>query len=392
MKKEARIRLAPRKAGAAIGGHPWLFRTMIGKIDGDPVPGDAVPVFGGDDDRFVAHGILQPEGEIAVRLYSWERDRPIVPGFFTARVKEAIALRRNLGGFLDREGACRLIFSEGDQLSGLIVDRFGEYLVVQISSPPLLSRWEEIGSALRAALPVKGIFLKNPTEDRLLWGEISKAPVRFTENRLTFELEIGSGQKTGFYLDQRENRSVVAGLVAGRKVLDLHCYTGGFALACAQAGAKEAVGVDSSKEAIQRANRHTEINSLTNVRFVEQDVFEFLKGSVPGAFDLVIVDPPKLIPTRSAKERGLRMYHRLNRDALSAVAPGGILVTCSCSGALGAEEWLSLLHSAARRSGRLLQVVEVRGASRDHPFSIHCPESRYLKCVMARVFGPVPVR
>lgn len=395
MGTEPRVILSPRKAGAAIGGHPWVYKGAIGRMDGTVEDGDAVAVFGGDDGRFIAYGLYNSKSDIRIRLYSWDRDAPLTAECFESKIRSAVSLRRELLGFDSPQGACRLVFSEADGFSGLVVDRYADCLIVQLTSLALAMRFEEISSALRKVAEPRGIFLRGvkdlaqkeglEIEDRLWWGELPKGPVGFEQDGVRFEVEIGGGQKTGFYLDQRENRLAVAKLAPGKRVLDLHTYTGGFSLHCAKAGAREVIGVDSSRTAIERARRHAEINQISSVRFVEEDVFAFLRGYKGEPFDLVVLDPPRLAPTEGVKKRALRMYHRLNTDALKVVRPGGILATCSCSGAIENHEWLALLGSVARRSNRLLQVLEVRGASRDHPFSIHCPESRYLKCVIGKI-------
>jgi 23S rRNA (cytosine1962-C5)-methyltransferase len=396
MATEPKVVLAKRKAGMAIGGHPWVFSGTIGRVEGNPKDGDPVQVIGGDDGRFIARGLFNSKSDIRVRLYTWNPEQLLTSEFFETRIRSAVTLRKSLLGFDAVKGACRLVFSESDALSGLVVDQYAEYLVVQVTSLGLAARLDSISQSLWKVTKPKGIFVRGvkgmaqkeglETDDRLLRGELPKSAVSFQEGGVEFEVEIGSGQKTGFYLDQRENRIAVAKLAEGKRVLDLHTYTGGFALQCAKRGAAEVIGVDSSAEAIRHATRHADLNRAANVRFVEKDVFEYLKEYQGDPFDMVILDPPKLAPSWAAKERALRMYHRVNTEALKVLRPEGIFVSCSCSGAVESDEWLGVLHSAVRRSNRWLQVLEVRGASRDHPFSAHCPESRYLKCVIGRVF------
>ena len=207
----------------------------------------------------------------------------------------------------------------------------------------------------------------------------------FLDQGIEFAVNLRGGQKTGFFLDQSENRTAAARYAGGKKVLDLYCYTGGFGLHCAKAGAEEVVGVDSSGPAIAQAVRQAEANRLGNMLFVEDDVFRFLEGNQEGSYSMMIVDPPRFAAGRENRDRALRMYHRVNSEAMTRLKKGGILVTCSCSGRISTQEFVMMLSSAARRSNRFLQVLELRGASRDHPFTPFCPEGQYLKCVIARV-------
>jgi 23S rRNA (cytosine1962-C5)-methyltransferase len=194
-----------------------------------------------------------------------------------------------------------------------------------------------------------------------------------------------SGQKTGFFLDQSENRLRVAEYARGKRVLDLFCYSGGFAIHCARAGAKEVIGVDSSVPAIQKAKQNAQLNEVPRTEFVESDAFDYLKEYSDEPFDLMVVDPPRFVTSTDSKERALKKYYSLNTEALKVVKPNGLLVSCSCSGRVSIEEWVRLLSSVARRSRRFLQILELRGAGRDHPINPHCSETQYLKCVIAHV-------
>jgi 23S rRNA (cytosine1962-C5)-methyltransferase len=221
--------------------------------------------------------------------------------------------------------------------------------------------------------------------DGPLSGEIPDQPIVICDRELSFEVPIRSGQKTGFYLDQRENRHAAAQLAKGRAVLDAYTYTGGFALWCARGGAASVTAVDSSAPAIAQARRNAEINQIRSVEFLEADALQFMQSRSPGEYGLVILDPPRLATSRGGVTGALRMYHRIQIEAFRVLEKGGFVVSCNCSGRISSGEWLGLLAGAARRSGRLLQVIEQRGASRDHPVSPHCPETEYLKCVIAKV-------
>lgn len=203
---------------------------------------------------------------------------------------------------------------------------------------------------------------------------------------MKFGVALRSGQKTGFYLDQAENRQVVGKLGQGRKVLDLYCYTGGFGIHAAKAGAASVVSVDSSEPALAQAKRNAELNGVRQIEFIRADVDEYLKSDSKD-FDLVIADPPRFATSQSSKEAALRKYFHINTEAMKKVRPGGFFVSCNCSGRVEASEWISLLAAAATKCGRTLQIIEQRGASRDHPVSAHCPETKYLKCVIGRLLS-----
>ena len=393
--KFPKVFLRSKKAGAAIGRHPWVFAGLIGKMEGSPADGDQVAVCNGDTDEFIAYGLFNSKSEIRIRLYSWNRDEPINDAFFRKKIELAVRLRREALYLSDSESARRLVFSESDALSGLTVDQYGSYLVVQVTSLALAGRLSLFTQILKDVCSPKGIWLRCAPdvsqkegiqlEDQLLYGEIPEGPIILSENGLKIGVHLRSGQKTGYFLDQHENRSAVARLAKGRRVLDLYCYTGGFSLQCARADAAEVIGIDSSTAAIEQARVHAERNELSNVTFVQSDVFEYLSNHSTEKFSLVIIDPPRLSSSREFKPNALRMYFRLNTEAIKLLIPEGILVSCSCSGRVSLSEWLSLLQSVARRSKRDLQILEVRGASRDHPVLSSCPESSYLKCVIARV-------
>jgi 23S rRNA (cytosine1962-C5)-methyltransferase len=388
------VLLKKGRAGAAMGRHPWVFAGVIGEVRGDPVDGDIVKVTRAEDGVFVAYGLYNSKSEIRTRLYSWDPDRLPDEAFFRQKIGEAVALRRDVLGLTDEAGARRLVFSEADGISGLVVDEYGPFLVLQVTSAALFKRLDSFVGILRDSRKPQGILLKPSgdlskkegmiQEETVLFGSVPEGPVHIVDRGIEFEVNLRGGQKTGSFLDQSENRIAAASYARDRKVLDLYCYTGGFSLHCAKAGAEEVTGVDSSRHAIETAIRQAEKNNSARVRFVENDVFRFLKES-PDSYGLVIVDPPRLAAGRESMNNALRMYHRLNSDAIGRLERGGILVTCSCSGRLPTTEFVKMLSSAARRSNRFLQVLELRGAGRDHPFTPFCPESQYLKCVIARV-------
>jgi 23S rRNA (cytosine1962-C5)-methyltransferase len=205
-----------------------------------------------------------------------------------------------------------------------------------------------------------------------------------SENDIRFMVDLHQGQKTGYFLDQRENRKAARALAHGKRVLDLYTYTGGFALNCARGGASEVMAVDSSGDALAIARQNAQLNAIANVAWKQRDVLEFLNESGSERFDLIVVDPPRLSTSHKTKERALRMYHHINVEALKRLDAKGILVTCSCSGGISPSDFLGAVASAARKARRRLQLMEMRGAASDHPVLLHCPESHYLKCAVIR--------
>lgn len=357
--------------------------------------GDIVDVVT-QDGQFLARGIYNRKSRIRVRLYTWDEGVQLDRDFWQARIIQAIELRQRLG-YLDPEGACRVVFSEGDSLSGLIVDRYGPYLVFQPTAFGLAERLSLFAEIFRQLLSPKGILVrKDPAAsavegfdvpEGVLFGEVPDV-VTIVEHGIRHKVDLRKGQKTGFYLDQRENRLAAARYLADRTVLDLYCYTGGFSLTAALRGpARWIQAVDSSERALQLARQVSEEHGLRNVEFVEAEVFPLLEKYVSEGrkFEAVVLDPPRFASRRGQIAQALRAYHFVNRLAVSLLEPGGILVTCSCSGRVSRTEFLQVLFGVAEKTGRTLQVLEQRGAAPDHPVNVFCPETDYLKCFICRV-------
>ena len=391
-----RILLKPRRARPFYARHPWLFAGAIERIEGTPANGDEVSVHA-HDGQFIAWGLFNSNSQIRVRLYSWGPDRRLEPEFWKSRLDDAIILRRDVLGLNDPTGACRLVFSESDGLSGLVVDRYGEWLVVQFTSLALSHRQQIIIDHLVELLKPRGVYLRTERgvgeaegltlRDGPLWGEIPDGPVEIAENDLVFEAELRTGQKTGFYLDQRDNRRSARGFAAGRRALDVCCYTGGFALNLARGSATEIVGVDVSTAAIDLARQNADRNAIGNVRFEAADAFASLErlASAGERFGLVVLDPPRFARSRRSLDQALGGHQRLNEMAVKVLEPGGILVTCSCSGQVSREDFAGILGLVAEHTGRPIQILEQRGQSPDHPVTASCPETNYLKCFVCRV-------
>jgi 23S rRNA (cytosine1962-C5)-methyltransferase len=393
----ATVILKPRRARPFFGRHPWVLESAIDKVEGSPAAGDTVDLVT-HDRTFVARGLYNPKSRIRVRLFVFDAAVPIDESLFGVRLASAVALRESLG-LMDTRGACRLVNSEGDDLSGLIVDRYGEYLAVQITALAMLPRLDFLCDTLEKLVPARGILLRGAERglskleglelaDRVVRGSAPDGPLFIAEHGLTFGVDLTEGQKTGYYLDQRDNRLAAARYARGRRVLDMFCYSGGFAVACGITGkARSVLAVDSSAKATALAKANAELNGATTIEVETSDAFEKLDSLAAAGerFGMVVLDPPKFARSRATVEDAMRAYHRINRMACDLLEPGGILVTCTCSGSVTRDEFLEMLSGVAQRTGRFVQLLEVRGAAPDHPVSASCLEGEYLTCVIARV-------
>jgi 23S rRNA (cytosine1962-C5)-methyltransferase len=391
-----RVVLRPRRARPFYGRHPWVYPGAIAAVTGDPADGDEVDLVS-HAGHFVARGIYNSQSKIRVRLYSWSPDTPLDRTFFRGRLADALDLRGRVLG-LDGPGqGCRLVFSEADGLSGMTVDRYDRWLVVQFTALGLARRREMVAELLAELARPEGMYLRTERgigrleglelQDGPLWGQLPAEPVPVEENGLRFLVHLAEGQKTGFYLDQRDNRQAAARLARGRRVLDAFCYTGGFGLHAARAGAREVLGVDVSEPALELARANARLNGLPGVTFVRGEVFTHLAGLAEAGdrFGMVVLDPPKFARSQGAVEEALRGYRRLNTLALRLLEPGGILVTCCCTGLITLAMLLDLLAQLAAEERRAIQVLECRGQAPDHPVAVTCPETQYLKCVLSCV-------
>ncbi|MEX0676758.1 MAG: class I SAM-dependent rRNA methyltransferase [Pirellulales bacterium] len=388
--------LKPRRARPFYARHPWVLDSAVARVEGTPADGDIVDLLS-DAGKFIARGIFNSKSRIRVRLYTWDARQPLDRPFWTGRLQTALALRTALG--LDApQGAARLVFSEADQLSGLVVDRYAQWLSIQVTGYGMARRLDEMVAILRELVHPRGIFIRTEKgvgsaegielRDGLYWGEAPRGPAFIEENELRFGVDLAEGQKTGFYLDQRDNRRAAARYMHNRRVLDVFCYSGAFSLNAAVHGrAREVVAFDSSQKAVTLARANAELNGVSNVRFETADCFKALEalGADGERFGAVVLDPPKFARSRQSLDDALRAYHRLNRVAVDVLEPGGILVTCSCSGHVTREAFLYMLLSVAEQTGREIQVLEMRGAAPDHPLAVTCRESEYLKCLICRV-------
>ncbi len=393
-----RVIVKRRRALPFFNRHPWVFAGAIQRVEGQPQPADEVALVSAEG-KFIARGLYNPDSNIRVRLYSWDEGIAIDRPFLSARLDEAIALRQVLFTGDQIQFPHRIVYSEADGLSGLIVDRYGDWLIIQLTSLAVAHRREALIELLNEKLSPRGIWLRTEKgiraaegltiKDGLLSGEEPPRPMFVEENGIQFGVDVVQGQKTGLFLDQRENRQAVARYVTGRRVLDMFCYTGGFSLAAAKLGnAKEIIGIDSSETAITTAKANAELNEVVDrLHFEKADAFTKLE-QLSGAgerFDAVILDPPKMARNRSGLNKAMRGYHSLNQLAISVLNANGILVTCSCSGHVSRELFETMLSSVAESTNRPIQILESCGAAADHPVSASCLENGYLKCYICRV-------
>jgi 23S rRNA (cytosine1962-C5)-methyltransferase len=393
----ATVVLKPKRARPFFGRHPWVLDSAVAKLDGTAADGDVVDL-ATHDGHFIGRGLWNAQSRLRVRLYAFDAATPLDDALWHRRIASAVALRRDLG-LDDRSGAARLVNSEGDDLSGLIVDRYGDYLAVQVTALAMAVRLETICDALEAAVAPRGILLRGAERglakleglalpDRLIRGTAPAGPIFVHEHGLKFGVDLAEGQKTGYYLDQRDNRQAAARHARGRRVLDMFSYSGGFAVACAvSGGARSVLAVDTRAKAAALARGNADLNGAANVTVEAIDAFEKLDALAAAGerFGMIVLDPPKFARSRAAVDDALRAYHRINRVAVGLLDPGGILVTCSCSGSVSRDDFHQMLAGVAQRSGRPIQILESRGAAVDHPVSACCLEGEYLKCVIARV-------
>jgi 23S rRNA (cytosine1962-C5)-methyltransferase len=392
----ARVILRPRRARPFYGQHPWVFPGAIDRVEGDPPDGAEVDLVS-HTCNFVARGLFNSRSKIRVRLYKWEPGL-LDEAFFRQRLDAALRLRGSILGLAGPGRACRLVFSEADGLSGLTVDRFDRWLVVQFTSLGLAQRRQVLADLLTERLQPEGIYLRTERgigqleglelQDGPLRGNVPSDPVPIEENGLRFLVHLAEGQKTGFFLDQRDNRQAVARLAAGRRVLDAFCYSGGFGVAAGKAGARDILGVDVSEAALALAAENFRLNGLQDrSSLVRGDVFNHLDALVAEGqrFGMVVLDPPKFARAQNAVEDALRGYRRLQTQAIRLLESDGILVVCCCTGLITMDMLIDLLAQLAREEQRTLQILERRGQAADHPVSATCPESNYLKCLLVRV-------
>jgi 23S rRNA (cytosine1962-C5)-methyltransferase len=376
---------------ARRSSHPWIFQKMVER-PATRLPGGTVVDILDRAGQWVGRGFYNGHSRIALRVLTADPNENIDEGFFRRRLEHALTLRRQYLGLDAVTDAYRLVHSEGDGLSGLVVDRLASTIVLEFFSAGMFHFRSVIQDILAAQYP-GGSFYWFAEEHVQKQESFDCRPPEppppgiITEHGLRFRVAPGSKHKTGFFLDQRDNRKTLASFCQGRRVLDLCCNTGGFAVyAKALGGAEEVVAVDLDEEALALAKQNANLNQA-RIRFVQADLFAWLREILPSGqrFDVVVLDPSKQTRDREEVSFALKRYLDMNRLALQAVNPGGIFLTCSCTGLVGEDTFLETLRRAAWQAGRTVQIFKIAGAAPDHPFLVHVPEGRYLKAVFCRV-------
>lgn len=375
-----------------LSGHLWVFSNEVKEIRGLPASGDTVRLIDGSG-RFIGIGFFNTDSLISFRFLSG-KDEEINSDFFKTRIKNAVDFRRNIYPGLE---SFRAVFGESDCLPGLIVDKYGEYLAVQFLSAGMEKNKDLVVNALRDVFSPKGIIARNDSALRKLEGLESKVEVifgnvperfRIEENGCVFWVDLYSGQKTGFFFDQRENRAALSKYCSGKKVLDCFCHTGAFGIYAAKAGASEITCVDSSKTAIALAGENAKLNCLENLFCgVEADISDYLlkirKENIK--FDIIILDPPALIKSKKHFIPGYKAYRKLSILALDNLSGSGILAVSSCSHNLSFYDFRNMLAESAGKLGKQVRLIEQRSQARDHPVLLSMPETEYLKFAILQV-------
>ena len=391
-----KIILKVGKEKSLLRKHPWIFSGAIQRVEGAPNIGDTVQVCAADG-GFLAHAAYNPQSNIAARVWSWDEKENIDADFFRRKITCALKLRNTL--LVKPEGGgLRLIHAESDGLPGLVVDQYGEVLVMQIGSAGA-ERWRDtIADILIELCKPACIFERSDSDSRQLEGlEPRNGVLRGTlpdsveaiENGLRFKVDVAAGQKTGFYLDQRDNRALTKTLARDKEVLNCFSYTGGFSLYALRGGAKSVLSIDSSADALRIAAENLSLNNLDAARaqWLEADVFQALRKlrDQGRKFDLIILDPPKFAPTAAFAEKAARGYKDINLLAFKLLRPGGLLATYSCSSGIGADLFQKIIAGAALDAGVDAQIVHHLHAGADHPVLLSFPEGAYLKGLVLRV-------
>ena len=386
--------LKPGREKSLRRRHPWVFSGAVASLEGSAQAGDTIEVRS-HAGELLALGAYSPHSQIRARIWSWGVCE-IDAGFFTKLVEEAASARAAFS--IDRASdALRLVHAEADGLPGVVADRYGDTVVVQLLSAGA-DRWRDaIADALCALPGIARVWERSDADARELEGlkprtgllrgkPLPGAPV-IVEHGLKFKVEIDAGHKTGFYLDQRDNRLLVRTLAAGKDVLDCFSYTGGFAINALHGGARSVMAIDSSGLALDMARANSQLNAVEGVEWVEGDVFQMLRRlrDQGRAFDLIVLDPPKFAPTAAHAEKAARAYKDINLFAFKMLRPGGFLITFSCSGGVSADLFQKIVAGAALDAGVDARIEEWLHAAPDHPVALNFPESEYLKGLLCRV-------
>jgi len=387
-----RIILKKGRERSLLRGHPWVFSGAVAKIEGEVSPGDLGEVYS-KEGQFLGTGHLNPASQIILRLLTQKRE-PVGPPFFKERISRAARLRETF--LKGKTNAYRIVNGEGDFLPGLIVDRYGETLVLQSLTAGVERLKGSFVDLLVSEFKPRSIYERSDVATRrqedlpevagLLFGKEVSDRIEIEEYGCHFQVDVKSGQKTGFYLDQRENRSDLKNLSWGSKVLDCFSYTGAFSIYAGLGGAEEMTLIDSSEEVLKRAEEHLHLNALGQIphRFIRGDAFEVLRSLEPG-YDIIILDPPPFAKRKGHLSGASRGYKDLNLQAFRLLKKGGFLFTFSCSHHVSWDLFQKIIFSAAVDGGREVQLLGRRGHPMDHPINLSHPEGEYLRGLICRV-------
>ncbi len=394
----ARLILQPGKERALYRRHPWVFDTAVARLSGHARPGDTVTVCD-THGKPLAKAAYSPHSKIRARVWSFDADAIIDHAFFKRRIAAAVARRTALPELAGQQGL-RLIHAESDGLPGVIADRYGDTVVVQLTSAGAEKWRAAIVDGLQKATGCARIYERSDSEVRgleglapatgWLFGEAPAGEIVIEEHGVKMAVDIVAGHKTGFYLDQRENRRLLADLSTGKRVLNCFCYTGGFSLQALAGGAARVLSIDSSQPALERAAANLALNPHLDAAKAEwrcANVFDELRR-LKGAnetFDLIVLDPPKFAPSASHAERASRAYKDINLLGFKLLAPGGLLMTYSCSGGIGIELFQKIVAGAACDAGRTARILKRLQGAADHPVDLAFPEGEYLKGLLVQV-------
>jgi 23S rRNA (cytosine1962-C5)-methyltransferase len=393
----AQLIMQPGKDRSVFKRHPWIFAGSVERLVGKARPGDTVEVISGK--QVLAKAAWSPESQIRARVWSFDPNEIIDNAFFKRRVAAAVA-RRAVSSRLTFEQGQRLIHAESDGLPGVIADKYGDTVVVQLTSAGA-DKWREaLADALMLATGCARIYERSDSdvrgleglEPRVGWlrGEAPAGEIIIEEHGVKMAVDIVAGHKTGFYLDQRDNRGLLRELSAGRRVLNCFCYTGGFSLQALAGGATSVISIDSSQPALDRAAANLALNPQLPADRAEwrcENVFDELRKlkAAGETFDLIVLDPPKFAPSASHAERASRAYKDINLHGFKLLAPGGLLMTYSCSGGIGLELFQKIVAGAALDAGRDARIIQRLQGAPDHPIALAFPEGEYLKGLLLHV-------
>lgn len=388
-----KVTLKRKIAQRIAGGHPWIFANEVEKVEGEPEAGSIVEVYF-HDGKFVGKGYFNPQSQIMVRLLTWERKTEINEEFFLTKIRECWEYKRQIG-YVEN---CRLVFGEADGLPQLIIDKFNDYFVIQTLALGI-DIWKPVlVKALQTVFQPKGIYERNDVPVRELEGlpqqkGFLSAPfdpkILINENGLQFHVDLENGQKTGYFLDQQDNRRAIQHIVKGADVLGAFTYTGTFEIHAAHYGAKSVLGIDISENAVAQANRNAELNGLQDiVKFEVANAFDVLKqwGKEEGrSYDVVMLDPPAFTKSRANLQKAITGYKEINLRGMKLVKPGGFLVTSSCTNLVQPELFLQIIDMAAKDARRKLRQVTFQAQSSDHPIIWNMENTNYLKFLIVQV-------